>query len=230
MGGGGHCLEMYATRDRISFDAVATSRDYDLTKNPLVGFDYCMPAPVSVDMQARINDTWYTVKMTAQNPAFRQIGVVPDIRADNGWHHVCVDLLDMVRKAAPGAATYTVNSIEFSDVNRNANSRNGRWFIDDFTICGYGAPDAELTWRAEDITGVAGYSVVFDRDMQTVPPREVTTGDESGRFRADEPGTYWLHVAAYDGNGNWGPPRRLAYEVMAPPAPAPEAAAPATTP
>ena len=60
----------------------------------------------------------------------------------------------------------------------------------------------------------------------SVPPLEVTTDQESSQFRADEPGTYWLHVAAYDGNGNWSRPRHLAYHVVAAPVPQPDAQAP----
>jgi len=224
--GSDHCLELSAARDKAFFDAVASERNYDLAQQPLVCFDYRMPKPVAVNMQVRVNNTWFEVKMTGSKTAHREIGGVPDVTADGQWHHVCLDLLELVRKAAPGAERYTVNSIGFGDPARNGNPKDARWFVDNFMVGGYGRPDAEFAWRSEDITGVAGYAVVFDRQMGTIPPREGATEQESGRFSAEEPGTYWLHVAADDGNGNWSRPRHLAYHVVAAPVPQPDAQAP----
>jgi hypothetical protein len=215
---------MRVTGDRVGLDTIAVLDDYSLTQHPLVCFDYRMPGPVSVDMQVQINNTWYTVGMAATGRAHRQIGSIPGVRADNRWHHVCVDVLEMARRAAPGAATYTVNAIEFGNADRSRDRKGSRWCVDNFMICDYGAPDAEFDWRAEDITGVAGYSVVFDREMETIPPQQATTKDESARFHADEPGTYWLHVAAHDSNGNWSRPRHLAYQAKAVPKPEPASA------
>ena len=219
---GDYCLEVFAPVENSFFDAAAFSREYDLGAYPLVCFDYLMPEPVKVNMQVLINKLWFEVKMTAPNCAYTVLGDAPAPVADNAWHHVTLDLLQLAKKALPQAQTYTVSAVSFGDPARNGNRKNARWFVDNFMICGYGAPDAEMQWRSEDITGVDGYSVAFDREMATEPPRQVSTTAESGRFTAGEPGTYWLHVAAYDGNGNWSQPRHLTYVV----APRPEAAPP----
>jgi hypothetical protein len=224
---GDHCLEIFAVQENSFFDTVATEEDYDLATYPVLSFDYRMPESLKVNMQVRVNGQWYEVKMTAPRTAYTVLGEVPGIVADNAWHHVSVDLYELAKKALPDARAFTVNSIVLGDPARNGNRRNARWFVDSFMIGGYGKPDAECQWRAEDITGVPGYSVVFDRQMGTVPPRQINAQAESGRFAAAQAGIYWFHVAACDSNGNWSKSRHLAYTV-APKAPAqPAATAPA---
>ncbi len=220
-GNGDHCLQLFAARANAFFDAVALDHDYDLQQYPVLSFDYLMPEPVKLNIQVRVNKTWFELEMTAPKRSYKLLGKVPDVKADNAWHHVSLDLLELVREALPGASAYVVQEISFGDPARNGNRKNAKWFVDNFMISGYGMPDAECGWRSEDITGVAGYAVAFDRRMATLPPQEVTSETESGRFQATEPGTYWLHVAAYDGNGNWSHPRHLAYPVAAPPEPPP---------
>ena len=217
---GDYCLQLLAQRQNSYFDAIALDRLYDLRQFPLISFDYLMPEPVKVNMQVLINKNWFEIVMTAPKHSYRELGRLADVKADNAWHHAAIDLLTMAEKALPNAKKLVVQSITVGDPARSNNRKNARWFIDNFMISAWGAPDAELEWRSEDITGVAGYSVVFDRKMQTVPTQQVTSQAESGRFAAAEAGTYWAHVAAYDGNGNWSRPRHLAYTVPElPPAP-----------
>jgi len=222
-----HCLEIFAVQENSSFDALATEEDYDLATYPLASFDYRMPEPLKVNMQVRINKQWYEVKMTAPKAAYAVLGEVPGMAADSAWHHVSVDLYELAKKALPDARTLTVNSIVLGDPAHNGNRRNARWFVDNFLISGYGKPEAECQWRAEDITGVPGYSVVFDRQIGTVPPRQINMQAESARFVAAQAGTYWLHVAACDSNGNWSKSRHLAYTVAPMAAAQPPAGAPA---
>ena len=213
---GDHCLELFAPQQNSFFDAIASQQDYDLGAFPLVSFDYLMPEPVKVNMQVRINRVWFDVQMTAPRAANRSIGELPDIVADNAWHHASLDLFELARKALPEARGYTVNSIVFGDAARNDNRRNTRWFVDNFMVSSYGKPDAECQWRSEDVTGVPGYSIVLDRQMATAPAHQVNVQAESMRLTAAEPGTYWLHVAACDSNGNWSQPRHLAYTIAKP--------------
>jgi hypothetical protein len=220
-----YCLELFATQANAHFDAVAHQGQYELSTHPLISFDYRMPEPVMVNVQVRLNNAWFSVKLTGPKCQYRQMGELPELTADDAWHHATADLLAMAREALPNAEKYIVNDIRFGDPARNGNRKNARWFIDNFMISGYGNPEADLAWRAEDITGIAGYSVVFDREMSTVPGNEVSSEAERGTFAAEGPATWWVHVKAYDGNGNWSPARHLAYPVAAPPEPEPEPAA-----
>jgi hypothetical protein len=215
-GSGDYCLQLSASRDNGFFDAVAYEQRYDLTQYPLLSFDYRMPQQVRANVQVSVNNVWYDVKMTASNLAGPLLGSVSDIRADNAWHCATVDLLAMARQALPRAPRYEVQGVCFGDAGRSGNRRNAEWCVDNFMIHGYGAQRAEFRWRSDDITGVAGYCAVLDEEMATVPPQRVTTQGEAGRFGPLKPGTHWLHVAAYDGNGNWSRPSHLAY-VVAPP-------------
>jgi hypothetical protein len=215
---GDHCLELFAPRAESHFDAVAFEQDCKLDEFPVLSFDYAMPEKVLVNMQVRINQAWFSVHLTSPKAAYRVIGKVPDIEADGQWRHVSLDLLKLARKTMPNASGYVLNAVSFGDPARNGNRKNARWFVDNLMLSGYAKPELEARWRAEDITGVAGYSVVFDEQMTTVPPRQMSTRAESGRFKAVGPGTRWLHVAATDGNGNWSHPRHLACPLAAPPA------------
>jgi hypothetical protein len=219
-----YCLELFATRANAHFDVVAHQGQYDLTSAPLISFDYRMPEPVKLNMQVRLNNAWFSVKMTAPKCQYRHLGELTGLTADDAWHHATLDLLALAHDALPNADKYVVNDIRFGDPARNGNRKNARWFVDSFMLSSYGDPQADLVWRAEDITGVAGYSVVFDREMSTLPGQEVSQEAERGEFVAEGPATWWLHVSAYDGNGNWSPVRHMAYPVARPPEPEPAAA------
>ncbi|NLW49699.1 MAG: hypothetical protein GXY85_02505 [Candidatus Brocadiaceae bacterium] len=212
---GGHCLEIAASQDNAALNLSAWRGEHDLTGHALLCFDLCMATPVAADMHVQVNAAWYTVTMTGPRPAFQVIGSVPGSLADGQWHHVCVDLLEMVRKVAPEASAYRLTAVDFRDDIRGANNRNARMLVDNLAFAAYGDPQAEFTWQSEDITGVEGYSVVVDRQMHTIPPREVTATEEAGGYRLEEPGTHWVHVIAHDGNGNWSPAGHMPYHVRA---------------
>jgi len=65
---------------------------------------------------------------------------------------------------------------------------------------------AEFTFGATDsVSGVSGYSYTFNQSAATTPD----TGSEGSRTSASFPvaadGSWYLHVRALDGAGNWGP-------------------------
>jgi len=210
---GDYCLEI--VRQREAFSARALAGTYDLTRYPSLSFDCRIPPKVQVNLQVQINGTWLEVELTGARKAYPLLGKAEGLKADDSWQHVSLDLLGMARKLQPRARRYRVSSILVGNPGRNANASGARWQVDNFLISSFGKPVASFSWRTDDITGIKGYSVVFDQKPTTVPPAQAATAREQAVMNANAPGPWWLHVAACDGNGNWSPVTHLVYP-MAP--------------
>jgi hypothetical protein len=59
-------------------------------------------------------------------------------------------------------------------------------------------------WVASDPSGVSGYSYELDRDPGTVPDPVSEGSQTSAAFAGKADGTWYFHVRAQDGAGNWG--------------------------
>jgi len=218
-----HCLKLSAQRARSYLSARAFNGSCDLDKHPIVSFDYLIPAGTRFNLQALVNGAWYEVQLTSPNTQRRSLGKVEGIQADGEWHHCAIDLLERVRGVLPSARELKLTQLVFLDPARQ-NRGNAYWLVDNFVIAGYGEPQAQFAWRSRDVTGIAGYSVRFDRDPAAVPDEEVDTTEDAGTFTATQSGTYYLSVRALDHGGNWSSVARLPYFVkLAPPPEAPAA-------
>ena len=169
-----------------------------------------------MNLQVQINRVWREVKLTAPKATYPLLQPEAAVQAGDQWQHVDLNLLELARKVQPRAGQYVVSMITLGDLARSGNDAKAKWYVDNFLISGYGTKRAAFTWRSEDITGIGGYAVTFDRKLDTAPARVIATDREAGIFGADQPGTYWLHVMPCDNNGNWGHVRRMPYPVAAP--------------
>jgi len=82
--------------------------------------------------------------------------------------------------------------------NIYANGRNpAQWETDH---------DILISWSGcTDPSGVDGYSIVVNQSATGDPPHSFPSSGTSYQFLVYQTGTYYAHLAAVDGLGNWGP-------------------------
>jgi len=209
---GDHALRLDAMRVNSLLSALAVERDYDLTKYPVICFDYLISTYTRVNLQVLVNGQWYEVLMTSPKAAYANIGKL-DVKADGKWHVCAFDLLALVQKAQPNVKTYTVSQVTFGDMAQTGNKEDAYFMVDNFMVAGYGAADAQFTWQARDVTGIAGYSVVFSPDPEAACEKTVTTKEAKGVFKAAQSGMHYLRVRASDSAGNWSDTASYPYYV-----------------
>ena len=77
----------------------------------------------------------------------------------------------------------------------------------------FGPPS--LIWDTPtDLSGVSGYSVSIDREPGSTPAQIVNAPTNAFQGQTLAPGQWFVHVAARDNAGNWGPTAHLPIEVI----------------
>ena len=62
-----------------------------------------------------------------------------------------------------------------------------------------------FTWAAADASGISGYSWTLDHAADTVLDTTSDGSAATASFSNVADGTWYFHVRASDGAGNWGP-------------------------
>ena len=210
-----NCLEILFMRSTSNFRIMAHNRPYNLMKNPLVSFECLVPKDLQINMLVNINGKMYEVKLTAPQARYPVIGEHKIATETPGWQRVDIDLLAMARTIIPKAKTFVVTSISFGTAAGASNPKNAVWRVDNFRIGGYGPARANFSWRSVDISGIKNYAVLLNQNPTATRTELKETLTTSLKRNIVKPGTWWLHVAARDGNKNWSRITHMPYTVKA---------------
>jgi len=193
------------------FSTFARYTPFDAGKYPMLRFDYKMNPKSSFNLILRIaTSSWEIVCNYPGKTKANRLGKLPGIKADGRWHRAEFDLEKFLKlrtdpdesKLVEHVATYYWR-------------RHGMW-IDNFSI----APRIDLNPRfqwsvPDDRTGIKGYSFHLDDKAQTIPDESIDTIIPFCSFKKLQPGSYFLHVRACDGAGNWGDAGHLGIKISA---------------
>jgi len=70
----------------------------------------------------------------------------------------------------------------------------------------YPDDDPALGWSVDpDPSGITGYSFTIDHEAGTIPDTVIDSQDQGHAYHGLEEGTWYFHLRARDGAGNWGP-------------------------
>jgi hypothetical protein len=191
---GAHCVRFGGMSTFLHYQR------YDAGKFPIVGFDYRLAPGSRLDLMCRIENRNWQVQLTGAS-RYPRIGTVPGIVADGQWHSCRFDLAEMLRNASVPPVALFVDHL--ATQNRTGEPHHA----DNFYIAPAEASGVRVRWSVpEDPTGIRGYSVAMDGAPGTVPEKKVNSTDPQRDYADLKPGTWYLHVRACDGAGNWGPP------------------------
>lgn len=183
---------------------------------PVLMFDYKAEGGVAVDLQVLAMGTWYTIPFLGKDKeeAAKQGGLgraarVAGVEADGTWRHATVDLRAALDRMAPAFPVRIISQVILSAHGRPGSRRGGALWLDNVALSPDMGLGGRLEWTAaDDPSGIAGYSVLIDRNPETEAPQTVTT---RLAYSSDSPptGTCYAHIRAVDQAGNWGPTRHF---------------------
>jgi len=214
-----YCL---ALRNEISgseFGASMCLKPYDAKVYRYVSFDYKIPKGIRLLVMAYVKGQWRCVRLTDSGYRKPNIGSAPKIAADGKWHSTCIDLGGMLERHLRGEPKLMVEKLVIGTWSRHKNGANVAYWVDSFAIFGRGIGTLEPTWVSYDPTGIAGYSVVVDKDPHTAPPARINGSWPKVWALTDGP--WYIHARARDAAGHWGPAVHVPY--YGPPKPKPKA-------
>jgi hypothetical protein len=220
---GRYSLRIRATRSNSYFGAYARRKSFNAATYPIVSFDYRMPPGMPMNLHVHDGNSWRTIRLTSNTSNYTVVGVVP-LKADNQWHHADINLMKYFKATEKkGKPYFRVRYLLFSDFETRSIRAGTRFYVDNFTIA---APEKgkslDFEWTdVADPTGIAGYAVALDTKADTEPKK--LSGTETAASFDDLYGATWyLHLRARDGAGNWSPTIHVPTKVDGPPKPKPE--------
>ena len=203
---GRYSLRIVNAHSGGSFPVTVRSTPFDAGRYPIVSFDYKAPANLRADLLLTIRGTLYTIRFTDPNGT-NCIGAIPDVQADNQWHHTEFNLHEMLTAAIPQAASYVVTALQFADTGFAGNADGVEYYVDNFCVAPAASTRAApLEWKlaAADPSGIAGYQY----SLTNLPgaTRWTDAPGPSWQFRNLGAGIFHFMARARDGAGNWSAP------------------------
>jgi len=188
----------------ISFGGFSTFLCYaqfDAARFPLVGFDYRLESGAQLNLMVRVENRNWEIRCNSKSAKYPHIGAIEGVLADGQWHSCHFNLAEMLRAAPLPPRTLVVDHLATLTRTRHT------FYVDNFFIASSDAKGIRVQWSVpRDPTGIKGYSFALDRSPSTVPDTKLDGSEPRIHFSALKPGTWYFHVRACDGAGNWGAP------------------------
>jgi hypothetical protein len=199
---GKYSVRLTSPTNASSMGAWVRRTPFDAVKFPVIEFDYKIPFDVRADFQISVGGQVYAIGFTDRTPQYPRIGQIPDVKADDKWHHARIDLLAWLRTARPTADRHNVEWIVLADSGYLGNARGAQLWIDNFQL----TPVVKGTpFQSEvllpDVTGIQAISWVLDDNAATIPPAAPT--QSGAQLQVPGAGRRWLHLRAQNGAGVW---------------------------
>ena len=143
---GSHCLRITSSRRPGNFGITAFDRSYDVSKFPIIEFDYRLPPGVGVDLYAKVSGRWYVVRFTGQPDELKYkrvniapIGRVENVKADDAWHAARLNLYDLLRNKTRNTIVDEIMLADWSVVGTmklgfGVTAPGSSYFVDNFSI------------------------------------------------------------------------------------------------
>lgn len=191
---------------------------FQVSDFPILSFDYRFHPELPLDLLLKtVKHGWKGIRLAGTHPPlYERLASPDDIKADGQWHHAQVSLERILKDAYPAEPDWEIQAIRFQSLKMGGykSLEPGLSFADyhiyydlaRFNILRYGSGTRmHLKWTAEDPNEIAGYSVTLNREPWTIPePLEEPLAENERTIDQLERGTWFFHVRAVDGGGNWG--------------------------
>jgi hypothetical protein len=152
----------------------------------------------------------FALQATTFDGSHEQWTSLASFAAKEEWQTAQVDLAQALAAADPRLIMHRLF------LNVSIPAADGALLIDDYAMYSPTGSAARLRWAAPpDASGIAGYSWSLDQAGGTSLPEQITGTDTETEFTDLEPGSYWFHIRACDGAGNWGPPAHVPFDLRA---------------
>ncbi len=219
--GSGHCAKLVNTYAGGTFAAELFGGRIDLRELPRLSFDYRLDPEARVNLYLTVDGEPCEVCFSGYNESAggtRLIGAIPDVRADDRWHHVDLDLLGQVeaalgrggRMVADDLFIGNLSSRDYLDAGFGGNRAGTSLCLDNLEL--YSPAPGEVQVAAVAARGVqaSGWAIGIDRDPNGMPPAQVTSEDGKMALDPDQDGRWFVHARPKLADGTWGEAETLA--------------------
>ncbi|MBV9865266.1 MAG: hypothetical protein JO316_07955 [Abitibacteriaceae bacterium] len=191
----------------MPFGAWIRQTGFDANQYPVLSFDYKVSPQIRTNFLVGFQGGTFDIQFTDRDNVMPRLGTVPNVVADNQWHHTEINLADLLRKARPGAGNYRVDWLALGDTGWMGNARGVQCWFDNFQfVPALHTSPVHATVHLKDITGTQAVSWVQDDKPNTLPP---TTAKPANQIEFTGKGRVWLHVRAQNGSGQWSQPAHI---------------------
>jgi hypothetical protein len=168
-------------------------------------------SPYHLNLVAIVNGDMQIIKFIGGPDGYNvfnenTIGEIEDVKADGEWHHASIDFGAMLRKRYPHAPRFSAEYVGTwaGGPHGYENPQGASLWLDNITLFSTAGNSAAFEWRApDDGNGISGYSFALDQKPDTTPQEKVLAAETHREFKGLKPGTWYFHLRARDGAGNW---------------------------
>jgi hypothetical protein len=143
-----------------SFGVDTKMSAFDALKFGDIFFDYKLPAGVKVNFFFHINGNYYGVIFSGPDmrPGTTLLGKIPDVVADNKWHHAHIPLRQWLQGVEPMTSAFKVDEIVIGNWDNThwlmagigGNAAGANWQLDNWTLAATGPAQAEFALTEDD--------------------------------------------------------------------------------
>jgi len=197
------------------------AHDYDTSIYPYVDFDYKFPPNLKLQLSAYVKHEdperrrlIIKIAETRIRPDYVvRIGEVPGVKLDNQWHHLSLNLHELIEANEPELTGYRVQHLLLQDPAWHWHEAGTALYLDNLCISGPGESKANFTWQAIDESGIRDYAFSMDKHPSTQPGTGKTTDQDLATLDDISPGRWFFHLRTRDNAGNWSPALHYPYWV-----------------
>ena len=200
--GGDYALRFTSPANGAPFRANLEMKSNDIGQYPVLSFDYRVPPDLRIDFLLSFDNQNWKIGFTDTDNPWPELGKVPNVQADNQWHHAEMNVFEWMQKARPQAANYKIAWFGLGDLAWQGNAAGIRFWLDNFRFVPVenGAPlKAQVVENT--VSGVQKIAFVLDDKSETVP--DINQAIAGTRLEVAGQGRQWLHLRAQSGAGVW---------------------------
>lgn len=189
---------------------------FNLGQYPFLSFDYRTDGNLKADFQFQTRGGNKYLGFTDRDEGLEFTGSI-DVVKDNQWHRAEVDLREVVgiylKSYDPNVSI--VSQFLLGDFGHRGNVPGAHLQLDNLSLVQAVSSNGglKLRWGAEDISGIAGYSYSWSKDVSEEPDTRIDSTEGHGSFDNLPEGDLYFHICAQDTTGNWGRAAHIRYLV-----------------
>jgi hypothetical protein len=142
--GGRKCLRVTNQEEGGPFTVLAVATPFSISEWPVLSFDYRLTPQAKLNIYVLVDDTWHALGFTGEQfewDGVPVLGDIPDVLADDKWHHAQVNLLELLQGMYPQLETFTATQVALAPPLESyvrcgigGNGRGTQYWIDNFRI------------------------------------------------------------------------------------------------
>lgn len=192
------------------------NNSFNLGAYPIFSFDYRTEGKLRMNFYTQAGGAGRYIKFTDPEGASSAYISDIDLQTDGKWHHAEINLQRAATQRLSSSFNqkhFEARALSLADFGHRANLAGESLHLDNVTMTPAISTHQEVTftWKANDLSGIKGYSYGWSQTQAFEPPLKVDTSENSSTFIAQPEGERWFHIRAVDFAGNWGPTRHYRY-------------------